>query len=136
MISATTVIRLGPICALSISLAGCAEPEAEMPAQLYQNALSAGLAQQIGEQCDSIEFVSENRDALVAETAQDLAGQGYSQADIEGFAANLPREQLTADVLAYLAKHEIDVQNPASFCAAGEAEIEADSTIGKLLKKA
>ncbi|MCG7519112.1 DUF5333 domain-containing protein [Ruegeria sp. Ofav3-42] len=60
---------------------------------------------------------------------------GYSDSEIRAYVeSDAEKDRMRAKGEAYLARHGVSYDNPSSFCALGQAEIERNSAIGVYLR--
>ncbi|MEO8531749.1 MAG: DUF5333 domain-containing protein [Deltaproteobacteria bacterium] len=100
----------------------------EVP-QLRDGAMAAALAWEIGKRCDSIDVRKIQGVSFLMGLKSDAKAKGFSDDEIK---TDL-EEMKPAAYQELFAKGAVEGQ-PATYCAVGQAEIAANTQIGKLLK--
>ncbi len=103
--------------------------------EVFSRLLTAAIGNEIKDNCPVIDVRKMAATFYVLGILTYAMNQGYSRAEIDEFRADpVQQEKLRKATYAYLDAHSVNRQDPASYCPLGEAEISADSDIGKLLK--
>jgi hypothetical protein len=126
-------LGLGAI-ALSVT-SGANAAELKDNAEVFARLLNTAVANEIRENCDTIEAREVKAGLYVLGIVSYAKKQGFSMDEIKAYKAD-PDEQarLRREGYAYLDEHGVNRSEGTGFCALGEAEIAAKSAIGKLLK--
>ncbi|WP_141246532.1 DUF5333 family protein [Actibacterium ureilyticum] len=110
-------------------------PYREMPEEMYRLAFDAATANVIARNCSNLStanpVVNKDRVALFRK----LDAQGYEDRDFDAMQANLPKKRMQSEVFAYIQKMGIIVDEPATYCGAGYAEIRQGTRVGRYLRK-
>lgn len=120
-----------PLLALVLTAAPAVADVNGIPQAIYDHTLDRFLAEQIGTVCPQFSF---DRDRADMDSKLVEASSGLDTATLEGLASQLPMDRLASDLAALYAAKNIVQTDPATFCAAGRAEVAAGSAIGSYLK--
>ena len=128
---------------VSVALAGCVEPESDVPVKpmspaLKQEALSFGIASETAKRCGwrlglNTAQIQKLKPSLEAEL---LGPNGVrpSQRRIDAIVkASLSEKEVQDYVLGFVQKRDIVISDSRTWCAAGEQEIARKTAIGKYL---
>ncbi len=128
--------------ALGVLIAAAASASTSTPVRpplgqvphVWESLFAAAVGDRIRKNCPTIS----PRILVVLRKRRDLERYaeelGYSRAEIDAFIADEAEQaRMRAQVLAYLAAHNVTRGDPESFCRLGRAEIARGSLIGQLL---
>ncbi len=103
---------------------------------IFDRLLTGAVVSETYKNCDRIDPRKIKATFFVLGTVQMARGLGYSMDDIETFRNDkVQQDRLRTATLAYFAEHDVDTENPETYCTFGEAEIANDSHIGEFLKR-
>jgi len=104
-------------------------------AELWAGLFSLAVADQIRENCDSLEVRTLRTTAFVYDLYGQARDYGYSRREIRAFqTADATEARMRAEVAAYFAQHGVRAGDPETYCALGLSEIAAGSQAGELLR--
>ena len=132
-----TTIAIMVILLATVSLAGTLSAQSQLrdePA-VRDGIIYVGMAYEIAEKCDSIRartFRGLTYLQSLRATARDL---GYSQAEIDAYIDDNAEKRRLEDIArAQLAALGAATDDPASYCTVGQAQIDANTRVGWLLR--
>lgn len=125
------------IAAAALCLASAANAQVPLAQQteISEGLIAAAIAYEIGDKCDSLD-ARILRGIAFLNGLRDRAGElGYTDAEIEAYMDDrAEKRRLEAEARARLAAMGGVVDAWETYCAVGEAEIAAQSQIGRLLR--
>lgn len=97
--------------------------------------INAGIAIEIATQCDSVDVRMIRGALYLRSLEQKAASMGYSETEIDEYIHDSDeKKRLERLARAQLAQMGAVVGNADSYCAVGQAEISANTEIGRLLR--
>ncbi len=128
-------IGLGAAALAILTLPAVARPEIKDNAEIFHRLLTTAIANEIRENCPTIEARSWRATFYVLGILRYARSQGFSMNQINAYKKD-PSEQarLRREGYAYLDKNGVNRKKPTSYCPLGQREIKNKSEIGKLLK--
>jgi len=131
-------VTLSGACAIlttSVPLAAEARIAPETEPHIYGSLLSAAIGAMIAHNCETIE--PRKFFALIKawELKNFAMNKGYTEAEIDAFLRDRTERKLMREAAeGYLVGLGVDLDDPASFCSAGRAEIEKGTLAGQLIR--
>lgn len=141
LVSLVTVVLLAgcepaPITQLPVSPAGAPVKLRPLPKAVYASAFNTVLAGVIDDYCSRLHLNHAQADIEVQKVVDTLKAQGFTQQEARlAMDKGVDKARVQRDVFAYIEKNGIIIDEPQTYCAAGEREIARKSAIGALLVK-
>jgi hypothetical protein len=127
--------------ALALAMPAAAATQDEINATLsgdagiWQGLFALAVADEIRNNCPSIEARTIRATAFVYDLYGQARGYGYSRSEIRAFqTADSTETRMRAEVGAYFAQNGVRQGVPDTYCALGRSEIAAGSQAGELLR--
>lgn len=109
-------------------------PSAELLQQSYDKLFPVALAENIGKRCRSIRFNRSLAEQDLLSTVIAFQKLGYSESQAGRLLAkSVPEIDMQNALFDWIKKRNVIVSQPATFCAAGRAEIMQKTQIGRYL---
>ena len=130
---------IAAILGLTVTLAATAPAGAQGNlrdvAQVRERLITAGIAVEIGDVCDSLDVRLLRGIAFLNGIKSYARSQGFSNAQIDAYTDDdVEKDRLEAIARARLAELGVVRGDAASHCAVGREQIALDTPIGRLLK--
>ncbi|MEL6205972.1 MAG: DUF5333 family protein [Pseudomonadota bacterium] len=109
------------------------DPGRDLPPEIYQFALTYGIAQLLADACPSLSLDRAGIASVEQALAVEFAEEGWTERMVDDAARNLPEERIAADVFEYIGSNNVVLTEPATYCQAGAREQARDTAIGALL---
>jgi len=133
---ALSVLALGVLAALALPAQAQARVSLSEDAHITNSLVSAAVGAAIADQCGAIEPRNVTvffKTMALKRYAQDL---GYSTKEINAFVRDREERRRVRELARdYLTKNGVKIDDTASFCALGRAEIAKKSLTGQLLRQ-
>ena len=136
-------LRLLPVAALVAAMttaltpiASAAREPLSTEAYVNQQLIAARVADRIRRECPSINANMVRAFAAAQSLKAYAQRKGYPEAEIDAFLKDrAQRQRIYAEAEAYMAARGVRAGDVQSYCALGQAEIDARSTIGSLIRR-
>lgn len=111
------------------------KPSLQNVAVVENGLLAITVADKIRRECDQIAGRIFKARGMLADLYEVARAEGYSDDEIEAYvSSDAQKSRMRVKRDAYLAEQGVVKSDPASYCAAGQAEINKSSQIGALLR--
>lgn len=128
-------LTIAALTAAAIAAPALAAPQIKDNPEIFHRLLTSAIAHEIFDKCERIEVRKLAATFYVLGIVSYAKKQGFTSDQIDAYRkTESEQERLRAATYAYLDEHGVDRADPQSYCPLGQAEIEQDSQIGKLLK--
>lgn len=129
-------MALAAAAATAFAPAAAAREPLAAEAHVNQQLIAARVADRIRRECPSISANMLRAFAAAQALKAYAQRKGYSEAEIDGFLKDRSqRERIYAEAEAYMAARGVRPGDVQSYCALGQAEIEARSVAGSLIRR-
>lgn len=117
------------------STAAASKPSLQSVTEVENGLFAVAVADKIRRECGDISGRFMKARSVLSDLYDRARAQGYSDDEIEAYvASDAQKNRMRAKRDAYLAGQGVVKSDPASYCAAGRAEINKSSQIGTLLR--
>ncbi len=141
----TTLRAAGMALAITVSLMGVATAQANTQSEvnatlradpeIFNGLFVMGIAHGIRDICPTIEARMIRANVLALSLYNRARGMGFSRDEIRTFLRDdANKAELRAIVIDYYNQRGADIEQPETICALGQAEIEAGTSAGALLR--
>ena len=128
-------VLAGMAALAAATTAVASKPSLQSVPAVESGLLAVSVADKIRRECRELSGRFMTARAVLSNLYDEARAQGYSDEEIEAYvASDVQKTRMRAKRDAYLAAQGVVKSDPASYCAAGRAEMNKSSQIGALLR--